>query len=331
LDSGFIPDSLDSWTYDTIKTLVDNDYLEDQTFEFKPAIRSRSPSLNQRIVETTCAFANTDGGFMIFGIEDLGNTKQDRIKGIERSDDSAKEFGDKIKLIYPRVDFKFKNPPLEIPGKDTVLFVVHIIRNKSGPHMKVDVGRFYKRTNKGNDMMTYQEIKEAFQSDLLRKIEDYEYFVKKFPMQEHGTKQRYKEYYIRRIISWYELLIKEFDLFKETISNRPNILEFNENLHRNKLIKIRQAYEDLINRANSFYDTAIGDFKTISAMINNPYLHDKYEPLLNFDVNTLKGELEAGKRTYFMNQFAYEKINLMDTCINDINGFMILLKKELQE
>ncbi|MPZ07038.1 MAG: hypothetical protein GEU26_11600 [Nitrososphaeraceae archaeon] len=157
-----IPTRLSEWNYEIIKELVEKGYLEADTFEFKREIKSRNPKLNDRIVETACAFANTVGGFIIFGIDDLGNSKKDRIIGLQESDDLSKEFGDKMKSINPTPYYDFVNPPIKIQEKDTVLFVTYIPQSSARPHMKSDVGRFYYRTNKGNEIMNYQQVMEAF-------------------------------------------------------------------------------------------------------------------------------------------------------------------------
>jgi hypothetical protein len=52
--------------------------------------------------------------------------------------------------------------------------------------------------------------------------------------------------------------------------------------------------------------------------------------LLTFDICSLKRELEIGNQTCFMNRFAYEKIGLMENCINSRNSVMELLIKESQ-
>ena len=64
-----IPTNLSHWNLKIIKDLVDRDCLESGTFEFKLEMKSNGPPpLKDRIIETTCAFANTDGGitFEIF-------------------------------------------------------------------------------------------------------------------------------------------------------------------------------------------------------------------------------------------------------------------------
>ena len=63
-----IPRALTDWDYETIKDLTTTSYLETDTFEFKLAMKSRDPTIDGRIKETACAFANTNGGFIIFGV-----------------------------------------------------------------------------------------------------------------------------------------------------------------------------------------------------------------------------------------------------------------------
>ena len=104
-----IPQQLDEWNYDIIQDYVEKGYLETNSFEFKASIKSRNPTDNMGIVETTCAFANTEGGFIIFGVEDIRKSDKDRIIGV-RNSDLAKEFGDRISGINPTVDFDFSNP-----------------------------------------------------------------------------------------------------------------------------------------------------------------------------------------------------------------------------
>ena len=39
------------------------------------------------------------------------------------------QFGEKIKDLDPTVYYNFMNPPIKIPNKDKVIFVVHIPRS----------------------------------------------------------------------------------------------------------------------------------------------------------------------------------------------------------
>lgn len=154
-----IPSKLSEWNYKVVKQLAEK-YLETDKFDFKYQIRSRDPEYSKSIINTTCAFANTMGGFLVFGLHDIGAGRLE-IEGVEWSDDLAKEFGDKIKSINPTVYFDFLNPPIEIPAKSKVVFVVYVPPSPDRPHM-TDEGRFYYRTNEGNKIMSYEQVKESF-------------------------------------------------------------------------------------------------------------------------------------------------------------------------
>jgi predicted HTH transcriptional regulator len=161
-----IPHTLEEWNYNIIRKLVIVAYSETDTFDFKSALKYTSPcpkernKYNEKLLNTVCAFANTYGGFIVFGIEDAKNKEgEDRIVGLDRTDFAA-EFGDKIKDIDPTVYYNFTNPPIKIDNKEKVIFVVHIPRTNR-PHM-VATGRFYYRTNRGNNIMNYHEVKAGF-------------------------------------------------------------------------------------------------------------------------------------------------------------------------
>jgi predicted HTH transcriptional regulator len=95
-------------------------YCETDTFDFKPILKPvfgdprKHDDYNERILNNVCAFANTYGGFIVFGIEDAKNKEgEDRIVGLDRLDFAA-EFGDKIKDLDPTVYYNFKNAPIKI-------------------------------------------------------------------------------------------------------------------------------------------------------------------------------------------------------------------------
>ena len=99
--------------------------------------------------KTVCAFANTEGGFLIFGIKDNRELSlAERIIGIDPKRDFPREFGDKIRdKIDPPVYFEFKNPPIKIPNSTNVIHVIKIPQSSERPHMVVHDRRFYYRTN----------------------------------------------------------------------------------------------------------------------------------------------------------------------------------------
>lgn len=81
------------------------DTREWQTFECKRA--AIKPS---KLLETVVAFANTDGGFIVVGLEDPSRAKlEERLFGINENPDNVSEF---LKLIEKEID-----PPLRLWNK----------------------------------------------------------------------------------------------------------------------------------------------------------------------------------------------------------------------
>jgi len=152
-----IPYELEDWNYEVIKKLIESNFFETNKFDFKEDIP-------KEIEKTVCAFANTEGGFLIFGIKDDRELSfTERIIGIDPKRDFPREFGDKIRdKIDPPVYFEFKNPPIKIPNSTKVIHVIKIPQSPERPHMVVHDRRFYYRTNKGNDVMTRNQIKDTF-------------------------------------------------------------------------------------------------------------------------------------------------------------------------
>ena len=157
-----LPTTVNGWTLDMIEKLVDQGYLETDFYDFKAELSGKDPKHNQRLTTTACAFANTRGGFIVFGVKDIGDKRQaDRVEGIVPNKDLAKEFGDRIRGASPNILFEFSNPPLTIKNSNKVLFVVQIPVSPNRPHTTSE-GAFYYRTNEGNKMMNYEQIRESF-------------------------------------------------------------------------------------------------------------------------------------------------------------------------
>src|SRR5438093_9417418 len=111
---------------EVIEKLVSQGYLETDYYDFKAELSSRDPQNSQRLTNSACAFANTRGGFIVFGVGDLDKPMQERIRGITVDSDLAKDFGDKIRGASPNVYFDFSNPPVPVRGTNRVIFVVHV-------------------------------------------------------------------------------------------------------------------------------------------------------------------------------------------------------------
>lgn len=168
-----IPSRLEDWTYDIIKNMVDRNQSESVWHDFKANIPDATS-----LTKDCCAFANTQGGFFIFGVKERGT--QFRIEGINNDKEISNLFGQKIHAV-PQIYFD-QPKIIFIPNSNKVLTVFHILPSPRKPHISSSMQerRFWKRTNAGNDLIEYDEIRRAFQTtpqEMLNQIivEQYEH------------------------------------------------------------------------------------------------------------------------------------------------------------
>lgn len=165
------PEDLSVWTYETVADIVTTHELEPGGFDYKevlnPTDKQNSKAvddLRHSIRKAACALANTDGGFVIFGVRDRGKrvaNAVDRIVGIPAEGDLGAEFGQKVSVIQPNVAFETSPKGIEIPNSDKVLFVVRIPRSRNRPHMIETDGAFYRRDDGGFCVpMRYIQVRE---------------------------------------------------------------------------------------------------------------------------------------------------------------------------
>jgi len=151
-----IPTILNEWTFDVIDELVSTGQNESNYHDFKKSIPEA-----ECLTKLCCAFANSNGGFIVVGIGEI-NSKWE-ICGIDYSLELSHKFGQKLKA-NPTINYNLPRI-IKIPNSDKVIAVFEISKSINGPHIP-DISPekrvFLKRTNKGNDYMSYEEIKYAF-------------------------------------------------------------------------------------------------------------------------------------------------------------------------
>ena len=157
---------LEEWNINTLTDLLTKGYFESEEFDFKERLPHNSDEAGKaRLVKTCCAFANSGGGFLIFGVSN--NTSlpvQNRLVGIDPTVDFPEHFGSYPQKCMPTVQWDFKNPPISL-ASGNVIHIIHIPQSWSAPHSfeVANDGRYFaKRTNKGNEPMSYEEIRMAF-------------------------------------------------------------------------------------------------------------------------------------------------------------------------
>ncbi len=163
-----VPHALNEWTLDIIEEIISKGIFETDAFDFKKCLPVKDDDQGKkRLRKTIAAFANSGGGFLVYGIDDDKRISgKDRMIGMDIAYDFPACFGNYPASCQPSVEWNFLNPPIRIRNKGNVLHICEIKSTWKRPHViEEDRGVFIfpKRTNKGNEDMTYFEIKSAFQ------------------------------------------------------------------------------------------------------------------------------------------------------------------------
>jgi len=160
-----IPNDLQEWNIELVQELISKGVFESDQFDFKEKLpASQDENSKRRLRKTIAAFANSGGGFLVFGVSDNKNASdKDRLIGLESSFDLPEQFGGHASFCQPSIEWKFKNPPIRV-SDEKVIHVIHIVSTWRGPHaVEFQQGLvFPKRTNKGNEEMSYVEVRSAF-------------------------------------------------------------------------------------------------------------------------------------------------------------------------
>lgn len=175
-----VPESPSAWSLDHVKKLIKLHPHETDWFDYKISLtpmcglkdEKKREEHRHTIRKCCCAFANTRGGCILFGIKREIDAK-DRIAGIDLSDDLTEHLQGLLKDLDPNIrQFNAFGVPLKAESKSLKgVWIVKIPASEMRPHMTG--GRFYKRSAGGTcDIMTAQEVRDQimYREDRLKKI-----------------------------------------------------------------------------------------------------------------------------------------------------------------
>lgn len=193
------PKSIQEWNLDFILELIKKGYNEDIWFDFKQVLpHSQDETGKGRLRRTVASFANSEGGFIVFGILDDKSAKpEDRLLGIPPEQDYPVLFGNLLQILIPRPDFTFKNPPIGLP-LGNLIHICEIYESMDKPvSIETDEGTFIfpVRTPKGAVAMRYEEIKQNFlgyaymKDKLLLLVEELKRIISELKQYEGAPKQ----------------------------------------------------------------------------------------------------------------------------------------------
>ncbi len=221
-----LPTDLNEWNYDTIYALVTQHDAEPGAYDFKGILNGTGSStekekLNESIRHTVCSMANTDGGYIIFGVKDATRhphlTPEQLIAGIPKSPEYLKQFGDKIASIQRSVPCIYPDTLIDLPDKSECgILVVYVPLSPLRPHMLN--GIFYRRANTGKaEQMNWHEVRDQmlYTEGRLQKVRLLRLKIAQFKMlREMQLKSGYEwenelAQYLRYEITEFESLIAD--------------------------------------------------------------------------------------------------------------------------
>jgi predicted HTH transcriptional regulator len=161
------------WKEDDILTLIADKVSESLNLEYKAcdALKKDNDSKKQDLSKDVSAFANSDGGVIVYGVKEDTNAHLaiDLDNGFDqnlpRKERISKEWLEQVisSNIHPRIDNLYINE-VQIPSKGTgrVLYVVDIPKGSVlAPHQANDK-RYYKRYNFESKAMEDYEVRDIF-------------------------------------------------------------------------------------------------------------------------------------------------------------------------
>jgi hypothetical protein len=151
-DAMTIPTHLDGWTVEAVEALCAVGMGEGDRHDFKGNF--------QDAVNTTkvcCAFANTYGGFLIYGVSTNGTAFS-----IEGLDPNPEFMSDLRRKVNAEPEIEINGPKIiSVPNSAKVLYIAHIPQSTRRPHLPSTSDRryFWKRSGANCTQMTLEEIR----------------------------------------------------------------------------------------------------------------------------------------------------------------------------
>jgi hypothetical protein len=245
------------------------------------------------------------------------------IKGMDYDKEFSRKFGDKVRAI-PTI--KYSIPKfIPISNSNKYLVVVQIENGELAPYVRSDILKmiFWKRTNKGNELMTLEEIRETFQKQLKQQLSVLYEQLATDSSQESNRIKSHKQFYVDRILSYYGILVNTYE---ELNSRVTSYLEKPDDRTADIL---KNTAESFINQLNSFYYVAEGDFNEIKTVVNSPYLRDKFVFMVKTSIDFIVAYVSQDLiKTFYVKGFNKDK-EVVNMWMKTIEQFVDRLKEEL--
>ena len=157
-------------TLEDIESLVEDEVSENRNLDYKQEYKFSKDSDKKEFLYDVCSFANSGGGYLIYGIEEL--KKDGKGTGYPKKVIGLKNFNPDLEIrgfessilrgIQPRISVK--SQPIKCNENDSVL-IIEIPRSYNTPHMVTfkDSCKFYNRVSASKYLMNdVGEIRDFF-------------------------------------------------------------------------------------------------------------------------------------------------------------------------
>ncbi len=162
---------------DDLNSLIKNEVQENIHLDYKDS-RAISKKKHHEIAKDISAFANSDGGIIIYGIKEDGHLPVEIDDGIDHAEFSREWLENVISSnIAPRIDDLIINQ-ISLHNNHSV-FAVHVPKSTRAPHQEQSSKRYYKRFNFKSQPMEDYEIQDIRnRSNIISPLVDFEIVVK---------------------------------------------------------------------------------------------------------------------------------------------------------
>jgi len=174
---------LEKLEFTDIEKLKSNKICESQILDYKKQLLG-----DNKLLKQVSAFANTQGGFLIFGVEETGKGGYPKENfGINKSQ-LNKERIEQIILgnIQPRLNVKIQI--VEHPDSSKAILVIQIPNSYLKPHMNSRDNKFYKRYEFEALPMTEIEVSSTYKRRFAG-YQEVESYISKLEFEEFTTPQ----------------------------------------------------------------------------------------------------------------------------------------------
>lgn len=166
-------------TIDDIESLVNNSVCENKHLDYKRELHIDTDSDKKEFLADISSFANSNGGDIVFGIEEDNIEKvPTKIVGIpyENDDVLIRKLEDFIRQSIQPIILNIEYKVIEIADNKCIL-IIRVPQSLIAPHRVEYKGhnKFFTRNNKGKYQMDVNELRLSFNSglDLEKRIDDF--------------------------------------------------------------------------------------------------------------------------------------------------------------